>query len=96
VAWEREKVKIPRIKSGVGVYITNAVTGDTDNGRSIENYLEALQNPAYAAAKLRPQNQPYEIVQDSVAYVAARWRAKGKIPLFRRSVSVMADMGEEL
>ena len=48
------------------VFITNRVQGDTDNGRSSENYLESLQNPAYWAQKLRDVNKPYETVSETL------------------------------
>lgn len=93
VAWSREKGKIDRIKYGQAVYITNSALGDTDNGKSLESYITSLQDPAYAAEKLRPLHQPYEIVAESVAYVAARYRNR-KIPLFAASLALPAG-GEE-
>lgn len=80
--WQREKGKLAQIKKGKAVYITNSASGDTDNGKSVANYLEALQDPTYAASKLRPVNQPYEIVADSVAYVVAQYRGR-KLDLMR-------------
>lgn len=87
VAWRREKPKIEQIKKGRAVYITNGVLGDTDNGRSLESYITSLQDPSYAAAKLRPENQVYEPVQDSVAWVVAQYRNK-KLDLLRYSFSL--------
>ena len=86
--WERERGKIATLTKGKAVYLTNSAWGDTDNGKASPLYLEALQDPSYARAKLRAVNQPYELVADSVAYVAAKWRNK-KINPFRYTQSVV-------
>ena len=92
VAWNREKGKIATITKGKAIYITNGVLGDTDNGKASPLYLEALQDPAYAGAKLRAVNAPYETVQDSVAWVAARWRGRKINPFtYKYSATEMAD-----
>lgn len=74
----------PRLGKGQGgltykdkVYICNGVMGDDDEGRAVEAYMEALQDPGYAARKLRAVNKPYEIAQESVIVVATRSLSKG-------------------
>lgn len=59
------------------VYISNGVRGDTDDGKSLEAYMESLQDPGYAARKLRDVNKPYENAQESVIVVASRFLSKG-------------------
>lgn len=81
-ARQREKPKLARIRRNSRVYITNGVRGDTDNGRSSENYADDLQDPAYWANKLRSVNQPYIITAESAAAVAAQYSRK-KIDPFK-------------
>lgn len=88
VAWNREKHKIDSLTKGKAVYLTNSALGDTDNGRASPLYMEALQDPAYANLKLRDIHKPYETVQESAAWVAARWRNK-KINPFRFTYSTV-------
>ncbi len=59
------------------VFISNGVRGDDDEGKSVEAYMESLQDPAYAARKLRAANQPYENAQESVIVVAAMNLSRG-------------------
>lgn len=59
------------------VYITNMVEGDDDEGNGGVNYLLDLQDPAYAARRLRVQNQPYETAQESIIIVASKMLSKG-------------------
>lgn len=71
VAWKRESPKLKRIRKDTRVFITNGVIGDSG-----EMYLEMLQDPSYAAQKLRDVNKPLETVYDSVAYVMGQYWGK--------------------
>lgn len=73
----RERPKLQTIQRGSTVYITNGVLGEGG-----ELYMEMLQDPAYAAKKLRDVNRPYEAVYDSVAVVLGKYWNK-KINPFR-------------
>lgn len=77
VARDRARRVMKRITYRDKVFISNGVMGDDDNGRSVEAYMESLQDPGYAARKLRLVNQPYEIVQDSVIVVATKFLSRG-------------------
>lgn len=77
VARDRARPIKDRIRSRDKVFISNGVRGDTDNGKSVEAYLESLQDPGYAARKLRVVNQPYENAQESVVVVATQFLSKG-------------------
>ena len=59
------------------VYITNSVRGDSDDGKSLEAYMESLQDPGYAARKLRDVNKPYETAQESVIVIAGQFLSRG-------------------
>lgn len=77
LARDRERPKLQRIRRGTVVVIANGVIGDTDNGKASAAYLESLQNPAYAADKLRAANQPYTTVEESALIVATQyWNKK--------------------
>jgi hypothetical protein len=68
-ARERNKHKLKEIHRREKVFITNAVWGDTDHGKSSHLYLESLQDPAYWTKKLRVVNQPYEIATETMIRV---------------------------
>jgi len=70
-AWARESPKIPKIGRKDKVYISNYVLGESG-----ELYMELLQNPSYWSKRLRAVNKPYEVVQDSVAYVVGAYQNK--------------------
>lgn len=80
VAWNREKPKIDRLRREDKVFISNGVLGDADGGKSMELYMESLQDPAYWRQKLRDVNQPYEVVYDSVAHVLGQHWKQGIDP----------------
>jgi hypothetical protein len=73
-ALEANKYKIRLIKRDTQVFISNAVTGDTDGGKSGESYLLDLQSPSYWANKLRDVNKPYETVQ--MVILMESWRLR--------------------
>ena len=77
VAQRRNRPILRSITYKDKVFISNGVRGDDDDGRGVEAYMEALQDPAYAARKLRLVNQPYESAQESVIVVATRFLSKG-------------------
>ena len=85
VAKRRNKVKLygvgggPRLgfkRGGITyndrVFISNGVEGTSDDGANIESYLSDLQNPGYAARRLRAVNLPYENAQESVIVVSTK------------------------
>lgn len=61
------------------VFFTNAVTGDTDGGRSSELYLQSLQDPSYWMQKLRSVNKPYETAHESIIAIAGETGAAGTV-----------------
>jgi len=85
VAKRRNKVKLygvgggPRLgfkRGGITyndrAFISNGVEGTSDDGSNIESYLSDLQNPGYAAKRLRAVNLPYENAQESVIVVSTK------------------------
>jgi hypothetical protein len=89
VAWMRNEHKFALIRRRTKVYFTNSVQGDTDMGAASENYMQALQDQGYWLRKLRPENQPYETVAQTIVLVQQQGiiksRLGGGIATFRRT-----------
>lgn len=65
-AWVRNEHKFAQIKRRSKVFFTNNVRGDTDLGKSNENYLASLQDQGYWVEKLRSVNKPYETAAETI------------------------------
>ncbi len=79
VARDRNRATLKAIKYTDKVYISNGVTGDDKwgDGHSTFAYMQAFQNPAEWAARLREENKPYETVSESVLIVATNFIKQG-------------------
>lgn len=79
VAWMRNEHKFALIKRRSKVYFTNNVHGDTDLGKSSEEYLQSLQDSGYWLHKLRPENQPYETAATTIMLVQREHIIKSRL-----------------
>lgn len=66
--------KLARITSKTRVFISNGITGDTDDGKSSQSYLADLQSPRYWMEKLRPINKDYETLTEVI--LLESWRQR--------------------
>lgn len=79
-AQQRNRPKLKEITTrNHKVFFCNAVSGDTDGGKSSELYLQSLQDPAYWMQKLRSVNKPYETAQESIIAIAGETGAAGTV-----------------
>ena len=85
VARARNRGKLDSINRGTKVYFCNNVVGDTDSGTlpAGNHYMAELQNPAYAARKLREVHQPYIEAQVVVHEMMSRGSRKHGTYLFK-------------
>jgi len=80
VAREREEPKLQKLRIEDKVYITNHALGEGG-----QLYMDLYQNPEFWIKHLREVNKPYEVVGESIEYVAARYK-DSKVYPFRAYV----------
>jgi len=92
-AWARNEHKFDLIKRRSKVFFSNNVQGDTDGGKSSENYITSLQESGYWVEKLRGVNKPYETVAETIMLVQLARSPTGRGPFtFRGSRQAFTNL----